>query len=121
MTRVVVPQSASASGGKSSLRKASPAGAHPLPRDRRRDPLSPMDKTRATGVDGHRVAQAMAHLDWGAQEGRRQSQTHGYQPPPVRRGWSAPTGQGRTAPSRDAHGGRPRPPATHGPGVGSHR
>ena len=75
-----------------------PSCAHHLPRDRRRDPLSPMDKTRAPGVDGHRVAEVMAHLDWGAQEGRRQIQTHGYQPPPVRRGWRPQPGKAAQRP-----------------------
>ena len=104
-------------GGKSSLRKASPAGAHPLPRDRRRDPLSPMDKIRATGVDGPNVAEVMAHLDWGAQEGRRQSRDPGRSAAARAERVETPTGQSRTAPSREAPGGRPRPPATHGPGM----
>ena len=59
--------------------------AHHIPLDRLRDTLSHMDKTSATGVDGHTVAAVTEHLDWVAQEVLRQIPTEGYQPPPVRR------------------------------------
>jgi RNA-directed DNA polymerase len=75
-----------------------PSFAHPLPLDRLRDPRSPMDKTRATGVDGHRVAEGMATLDWVAQEGRRQLPPPGYPPPPVRRVWIPKPGKAAQRP-----------------------
>jgi RNA-directed DNA polymerase len=61
--------------------------AHPITLDRLRDHLSHMAKTRATGVDGHTVAEVTEHLAWVAKEVLRQLHTEGYQPPPVRRVW----------------------------------
>lgn len=61
--------------------------AHHITLDRLRDNLSHMDKTSATGVDGHTVAEVTENLDWVAKEVLRQLHTEGYQPPPVRRVW----------------------------------
>ena len=86
--------------------------AHHLTLDRLRDNLSHMDKTSATGVDGHSVAEVMANLDWVAKEVLRQIHTQGYHPPPVRRVWIPKPGKAEkrpigiptvlTAPSRKA-------------------
>jgi RNA-directed DNA polymerase len=46
-----------------------------------------MDKTSATGVDGHSVAEVIENLDWVAKEVLRQIYPQGYHPPPVRSVW----------------------------------
>ena len=72
--------------------------AHHLTLDRLRDHLSHMDKTSATGVDGHSVAEVMANLDWVAKEVLRQIHTQGYHPPPVRRVWIPKPGKAAKRP-----------------------
>ena len=51
--------------------------AHHITLDRLRDNLSHMDKTSATGVDGHSVAEVIENLDWVAKEVLRQIHTPG--------------------------------------------
>jgi retron-type reverse transcriptase len=57
-----------------------------------------MAKTRATGVDGHSVAEVIETLDWVAKEGLRPSHTPGYHPPPVRRVWIPKPGKAEKRP-----------------------
>jgi RNA-directed DNA polymerase len=52
-----------------------------------------MDKTSATGVDGHSVAEVIENLDWVTQEVLQQIHTQGYHPPPVQRVWRPKPGK----------------------------
>jgi hypothetical protein len=87
--------------------------AHHITLDRLRDNLSHMDKTSATGVDGHTVAEVTEHVDWVA---RRSAAA------PYRRVSAAAcsesvdtqTGQSRKAPYWDSHCFRPSPPEKYG-------
>ena len=72
--------------------------AHHIPFDRLRDNRSHMDKTSATGVEEHTVAEVTKNLDWGAQEVLRQIHPQGYQPPPVGRVWIPKPGKAAKRP-----------------------
>jgi len=57
-----------------------------------------MDKTSATGVDGHTVTAVTATLDWIAKEVLRRVPTQGYHPSPVRRVWRPKPGTAEKRP-----------------------
>ena len=76
-----------------------PSCAHPLPRDRRR--LSAPWQDQGHGRRWTPRRRGHAHLDWGAQEGRRQRRPRVSAAARAER-VETPTGQSRTAPARAA-------------------